>query len=284
MQFLIPYISQYEFSLQPATTPPGAVNFLGNGGLEYFVSTGTRDVNSGLALWAMYNTSSLAGANPNLTLTAIILPTSLSYSNGPAVTQRPGPLPYGSSLSPPGSLEYLDGSDPRVLSLSYASGRLFLTLQTGVVDGNGQNVAGGAYAVLSPTFRSNILAATVLNQGYLFVNGEHLLRPAIAVNAQGSGSIAVTLVGPDWYPSAAFIPISSFSTPSTVQIAGLGTLPEDGFTGYPGGYLASIARWGDYNGAFATNDGAIWMVVEYIGSYPRSPFANWNTYVARIQP
>jgi len=281
-QFFIPYVSRYEFSIQPATTPPGASNFLANGGLEYFVSTGATG--SGVALWAVYNTSSLATGNPNLTLTVAIVPTTLSYNGSPAATQRPGPLPYGSSLTPPGVLAYLDSIDPRVLSLSYASGRLFLALQVGVNDANSNYVAGAAYLVLSPTYRNGVLAASVLNQGSLFVNGNHLLRPAVAVNALGYGDIAVTLVGPDWYPSAAFIPISAFSTPSTVQIAGLGTLPEDGFTGYPGGGYVGTARWGDYNSAFAASDGAIWMAVQYIGTYPRTPFANWNTYVARIQP
>ena len=93
-----------------------------------------------------------------------------------------------------------------------------------------------------------------------------------------------TLVGADWYPSAALIPFDTFSTPTAIQVAGTGTLPEDGFTGYPDGGGFGIARWGDYSSAVATSDGAIWMVAEYIGNYPRTEFANWNTYVMRKQP
>ena len=283
-QFFIAPTTGFEFAIQPAYTPPGASNFLASGGMEFFVSTFYQfGYGSQVALWAMYNTSSLATTSPNPGLTRITVNT-LTYTNPDVATQRPGPLPYGSTLIPPGQLAYLDGGDIRVQALTYAGGRLYLTLQSGVVDQNGRGVVGGAYIVLSPTYRNGILAASVLNQGYLAVNSNHLLRPAIAVNAQGHGAIAATLVGPDWYPSAAVIPFDTFSTPSTIQVAAAGSLPEDGFTGYPGGSGAGVARWGDYNTAVVTSDGAIWMVVQYIGSYPRTQFANWNTLVIRKQP
>lgn len=150
-------------------------------------------------------------------------------------------------------------------------------------DQNGSWVVGGAYIVLSPTYRSGVLAAQVINEGYLVVNGNHLLRPAIAVNALGVGAIAVTLTGQDWDPSAALIPFSTSATPSTLEVAAAGYLPEDGFTGYPSGGGAGVARWGDYNTAVANSDGSIWMVMQYIGNYPRSVAANWNTYVVRYQ-
>jgi hypothetical protein len=171
-----------------------------------------------------------------------------------------------------------------VLCLTYAGGRLYLTLQAGVTDQNGNQLAGGAYIVISPTFRGGVLAAQVLNDGYLLVNGNNLLRPTIAVNAAGIGAIGVTLVGPGWYPSAAVIPFQTFLNPSTLQVAAAGTLPEDGFSGYYSYGGDGIARWGDYNTAVAAADGSIWMAVQYIGSYPRTQFANWNTYVIQMQP
>jgi hypothetical protein len=284
-QFTIPFTTGYEFALQPAFTPPGASNFLGNGGLEYFVSTVVSSGGNHVMLWAVTNTSSLATTQPAPTLLRIAAPiTTLNYTFPDVANQRPGPLPYGSTFIPPEPPAFLDGGDARVLSLSYAGGRLYMTLQTAVMDQNGRFVVGGAYVVLSPTLRSGNLAATVLNQGYLFLNNNHLLRPAIAVNPQGKGAITVTLAGPDWYPSAAFIPFDTVSIPSTLAIAALGTSPEDGFTGYPGGGFTGVARWGDYNGATVSTDGAIWMVVEYIGDFPRTDAANWNTYVIRRLP
>jgi hypothetical protein len=121
-------------------------------------------------------------------------------------------------------------------------------------------------------------------EGYLLVNGNHLLRPCIAVNAQGLGAIAVTLVGSAWYPSAAVIPFQTSSVPATVEIAALGAFPEDGFSGYPIGGGDGVARWGDYNAAVVASDSSIWMAVEYIGNYPRTTYANWNTYVIHVQP
>jgi hypothetical protein len=281
-QFFIPLATGYEFSITPSSTPPGAVNFVASGGLEYFASTLSESAyDGGVALWAMTNTSSL-GLAPNPMLTMVEIPT-LSYLVPNVAKQRPGPLPYGSSLSPPGVLAFLDGGDNRVQALTYAGGRLYVTFPTGVVDENGHYEVGGAFVVLSPTYRSGVLGANVINQGYLLVNGNNLLRPAIAVNADGSGSITATLVGPDWYPSAVVIPFDTFSTPSSLQVAGIGTLPEDGFSGYPGDGTAGVARWGDYNGAVATSDGAIWMVAQYIGTFPRTTLANWNTYIMRFQ-
>jgi hypothetical protein len=115
------------------------------------------------------------------------------------------------------------------------------------------------------------------------VNGNHLLRPAIAVNAQGRGAIVFTLVGADYYPSAAFLPIQTAATSSTIQIAGKGFAPEDGFSGYdpnqPG-----LARWGDYSGAVVAADGSVWMTTEYIPNLPRTQKANWGTYLMRFIP
>jgi hypothetical protein len=287
VQFLIPFITGFEFAIQPATTPPGAANFLASGGVEYFTSTSHSFGFGGeVALWAMYNTSSLgtlsSGGALGMTLTQVGV-ACLAYQPPDVAIQRPGPTPLGTSLGAP--LEFLDGGDSRVQSLSYAGGSLYMTLQTGINDQNGNWVVGGAYIVLSPTFRSSVLAAKVVNQGYLLVNNNHLLRPEIAVNAQGAGAIAVTLVGVNWYPSAALIPFaSSASTPTTIQVAATGALPEDGFTGYVAEGGDGVARWGDYNAAIAASDGSIWMAVQYIGNYPRTSAANWNTFLMHVQP
>lgn len=166
-------------------------------------------------------------------------------------------------------------------AVSYASGRLYVTFGAAAFDENAQRVVGGVYLVLSPTYRAGVLAGRVLSQGFLAVNGNDLLRPAIAVNALGTGAIAVTLTGPDWYPAAALIPFQNGVTPSTIQVAAAGALPEDGFSGYSSGGGFGVARWGDYNTAVAAADGSIWMVAQYIGPYARTEFANWNTFVFR---
>jgi hypothetical protein len=290
-QFNIPFATGFEFAIHPATTPPGASQFLASGGLEYFVSTQAFFAeNSQVALWAMTDTASLSAPSASLLLTQTLIPTEWYYYPGIA-WQRSGPTPYGSSLTPPGQLEYLDGNpDSRVQSLSYAGGRLFLTLPSQVTDSNGTSLVGGAYMILSPTYRNRVLAATVLAQGYLSVTNNHILRPAIAVNANGKGAIVFTLVGPDYFPSAAWTTIDLANPPGPIQIAAPGAAPEDGFTGYCASPPAScsptapVARWGDYSTARAAADGSIWMVTEYIPGGPRSTGANWGTYVAQYVP
>lgn len=278
-RFSIPLNTGYEFALQPAQTPPGASYFLANGGVEYLVSSqSTYLPDSNLAVWALGNTSSLGSNAPNLTLTQTVVP-SLAYSSPDVATQRPGPTPYGSSLG--GRLPVIDGGDTRVLSATYSGGRLYATFATKVTDENGKTLVGGAYAILSPTLRAGVLAAPTLRQGYLLVKNNHLLRPAIGINAKGNGAIAFTLVGPDYYPSAAFVPIGTLSTGLAIQIVGPGAAPEDGFTAYQGD---GVARWGDYATAVAGADGTIWMSTEYIPNAPRTQAANWGTFVFNYIP
>lgn len=277
-QFLIPFTSGYEFAIQPATTPPGGGYFVAAGGLEYFVSSlKASSVDSNLALWSLTNTSSLGTSSPGLSLVETIIPTELYTAPGTA-SQPPGPTPLGTSMG--ARIEFLDGGDSRVQSVVYVGGQLYVVLETQILDDNGHYVVGGGYIILSVISRG-ILTARVQRQGYFYVNNDHLLRPAIAVNTQGQGAIVFTLVGPDYYPSAAFLPISATSTGSTVQIAGAGALPEDGFTGYSD---FGVSRWGDYSAAVAASDGSIWMGTEYIPNAPRTPLANWGTYLINYVP
>lgn len=283
-RFTLPFTTGYEFSIQPATTPPGSQFFASNNGIEYLVSSFARaGEDSNLAIYAIHNTGSLATANPSLTLTQLIVPV-ISYTAPDVALQRPGALPYGSTFSPPGSLAFLDGGDPRVQALSYAGGRLYTSLATQLTDETGRRVVGGAFVILSPTFRNGLLAAPVLRQGYFAVKNNHLLRSGIAVNAQGRGVIAATLVGPDYYPSAVYLPLDLMTGPASVQLTGFGAGPQDGFTGYPGGFGAGVARWGDYTTAFVSADGAVWSTAEYIPNAVRTERANWGTYITRFVP
>jgi hypothetical protein len=285
-RFIVTSATGFEFAIQPATTPPGASFFIGQGGVEYFASTqSASSTDSDLAIWALSNSASLqntSGASLLLTQTSVPI---LTYSYPSVATQRPGPLPYGSSLSPPGALAFIDGGpDSRVLSLTYAGANLFVTFATQVRDENGSSLVGGAYVVLSPTFRNGVIGAPVLTEGYLVASNNHILRPAVSVNAKGHGAIGFTLVGPDYFPSAAFVAFDTVTAPSVIQLAASGAFPEDGFTGYPGGSFPGVARWGDYATAVTGNDGNIWIVNEYIPNAPRTTFANWGTFISKYLP
>lgn len=281
-RFNIPFTTGDEFTIQPAVTPPGGSYFLGNGGVEYFVSTRTTAGNA-VALWALSNTSSFV-TQPQLLLTKIVVPT-LNYSLPPVATQPQGFRPYGSSLFPPGQLPFIETGDTRALSVMYVGGRLYIAVASRVSDEAGHSLAGGAYIVLSPSIRrtavsSATVAGNVVQQGYLVAANNHLLFPSMAVDAYGHGAIAATLVGPDWYPSTVFVPFTTFSTPSILRVVAPGVLPEDGFTGYQG----VPARWGDYSAAVVSTDGSLWVASEYIGNLPRTELANWQTFIAQYKP
>ena len=125
----------------------------------------------------------------------------------------------------------------------------------------------------------------MVNQGYVTVNGNSTLFPSIGVNSQGNGTIAFSVVGPDYFPSAAYIKINSDGeTHGPIVIAGAGVAPDDGFTQYPSqtGGGPPVGRWGDYSAAVATSDGSIWMAAEYIPNDPRTLLANWGTFVYHV--
>lgn len=268
----------YEFTIHPATTPPGASYFAAMGGLQYFVSTNfNANLDSSIGVWALYNTGSLSTANPQLTLVRTAVST-LRITSPQPVAQKPGPIPYGSSLGR--SLSFIDGGDSRVLSVTYAGARLYVTAASQMLDDTSRSVVGAAYVVLAPTMRSGAFAASVVRQGYLCVRQNNLLRPAIAVNAQGKGAIAMTLVGPDYFPSAAFASVNGIPETGTLYLAAAGSAPQDGFSGYDDFF----ARWGDYSTATVAPDGSIWMIMQYIPDAPRTEFANWGTYVRRYNP
>jgi len=292
-KFVITATSKFEFAIQPASTPAGGSYALGGGGIEYFMSTiSTGDSN--LSVWAMSNTCGLTtgpGACGQVpALMRIVIPT-LPYSIPPNAVQKPGPLPYGSTLIPPGLEAFIDSSDCRMLTVEYVGARLYASWVTVSTDTNGHFLAAAAYAIISPVSRGGGLTATTLAAGSLLVNNNHLLRPAIAVNPSGVGAIGFTLVGPDYFPSAAFVTIDAhllalgtLSIGSAVELAASGSAPEDGFTGYPdiGIVRQGTARWGDYSTAVASADGSVWMVSEYIPNAPRTQFANWGTFLSQV--
>ena len=226
----------------------------------------------------MSNTASLATASPNLSMVQIAVQI-VNYSTPNIATQKPGPLSYGSTVG--ALLPYIDGGDNRIQAVTYAGGRIYTTFATALNDDDGNEVVGGAFVVLSPTYRGGLVSAPLLRQGYFLVRGNHLLRPAIGVNAAGHGAIAATLVGPGYFPSSVYLPFETFSGPSSVMLAASGSAPEDGFTAYSGGANPGLARWGDYSSPFVAPDGSLWMAVEYIPNLPRSQYANWGVFVSK---
>lgn len=281
-RFALPFTTGYEFTVFPANSPPRSRPFLNRGGVEFFVSSRfVNDTERSLAVWALTNTRSLDSI-PSLTLQMTTVRTRAYHFPSEEVEQKEGFRPLGALVN--GALPKIDSGDFRVLSVVYSSGRLWATLGTEITDGNGDQQMAAAYFALNPTFSNRVLQASVIKQGVVAETGANLLRPAIAVNAENKGGMVFTLVGSDDFPSSAFVPINDLRV-GPIQISRAGNEPEDGFTGYPaiaGGN--GTARWGDYSAAGVDDDGSIWMATEYTPDLARTAFANWSTYITRLEP
>ncbi|HYN63743.1 MAG TPA: hypothetical protein VES36_03985, partial [Candidatus Limnocylindrales bacterium] len=247
------------YSLQPATSPPGGAFETANGGTAYFLSalefTG-RDDNR-IAVWAMTNTSSLDQAEPDVAMQYDIVATQ-TYAAPPNATQRDGSTPLlellGTQLAPqvlgvPKTTEHLGliaGNDDRMNQTYYADGKLWSGLNTAVKTANGRTRVGIAWFIVEPSWSGSDLSGELVNGGYISVNRNSVLFPAVAVNADGEGAIAYSLVGPDFFPSAAYSRIDEDGV-GPVEVIGAGAGPADGFTAYrslaPSN--AGIERWGD---------------------------------------
>ncbi len=285
-RFVLPFESGYEFTVFPAYTAPGTSPVLTNGGAQFFVSS--RFVNNtehSLAVWALTNTKSLDTTTPNLDLQAVAVETQAYHFPSVNSIQKRGFHPLGTSLGEP--VEKLDSGDFRVISVCYSNGKLWTTLGSEIRNSQGLKRMAADYFALSPNLVGKFLTARVITQGVVAGGDANLLRPAIAVNARGKGGMVFTLVGPNDFPSSAFVPINGSNTGNAagpIQISRAGNEPEDGFTGYVGFGGNGVARWGDYSAAAVDDDGSIWMATEYVPDLARTSLANWSTYITRYAP
>lgn len=273
------------YSLQPATTPPGGSFAWAT---EYFMSaldfTGTLD--NRVAVWALTGTDTLASATPVLSLRHAIVASQV-YGQPPAMQQKDGPLPLADMIragdfGKPATehLPLIDSNDDRMQQTIYVNGRLWCALNTVVQPKHGPVRTGIAWFIVEPSSVGGTLTGTMVNQGYLSVDGQNVTYPSVAINNSNRGIIGFTLVGPDYFPSAAYVTVNAAGT-SDVQIAQAGKAPDDGFSGYVA-FGSRVGRWGDYSAAVADEQGNLWFATEYIPSGLRAVLANWGTFIAKV--
>ena len=143
-----------------------------------------------------------------------------------------------------------------------------------------------------------MVSGTLAKQQTITVPGNNISYPALGVTSAGKAVMALTLVGTDYFPSAAYVKIDATNGAGPVNIVGAGLGPDDDFSGYRG-FKYNIPRWGDY-GAAAVVNGTVWIASEYIGQtctlaqYTASPLgscggtrtalANWGTFISSVTP
>jgi hypothetical protein len=265
----------FPFSIHPALSPDGLGDSR-NGGTEYFVSSYDlfSPENNMVSVWAMTNTDTLNAefGIPSFTTVAIRTET---YVVPISASQKAGPIPLGKSLGQ--SESDLNADDQRMQIVTYANGTLWSSLSTAVQVG-ADVLDGAAYFVIKPAWKSNALHASVTKEGYVATTNNHLIYPAIGITESGIGAMVFTLTGPDYFPSAAYVPIDTSGTATAIRLAAKGVLPEDGFTCYP---PYGPCRWGDYSWAVTANN-SVWIATEYIGPKKRDQFANWGTFIGSL--
>jgi hypothetical protein len=307
------------FTLWPATATGG--NFsTADGGTEYFLSSNAADEAHGdgslvgprrstqLLEWSVTGTSNIDSSPAGVSLSSpTIMPVGL-YVVPARSEQKVGPTPLFDCLNSNGCAtnvelgfpdpfapeheSALDSNDTRMQQVTYADGMLWAAIDTAV--NSSANVhAGIEWFVVRPTSGG----ASLVNSGYLAVAQNNITYPAVAVTSSGKGVIAFTLVGRDYYPSAAFASIDVNGT-GAVQVAALGVGPDDGFSGTAifNAPNPLRPRWGDYGAAVADGND-IWMASEYIGQSctlstwlatgltcgkTRTSLANWDTRITEV--
>ena len=310
------------FTLWPSQTPGGAGD-PSAGGTEYFLSTNggaeAHDTGDGkstfhastqLLVWALTNTSSLSGS-PALSLSNSEVNVG-RYTLPPSSTQKAGSQPLRECLNSSSCSQFLEGvkdpfaeksanldsNDTRMQQVTWVNGQLWGAIDTGLsVSSNKQ--AGIEWFKVAPSTSTGTVTAALSNQGYLGLGNDNLTYPAIGLTSSGTGVMAFTVVGSDFYPSAGYAMIGAGGV-GDVHIAASGQGPDDGFSDYrlfanPPSFTAR-PRWGDYGAAVALGNN-VWIASEYIGQScslaeylktnfrcgsTRTALANWDTRISEV--
>ncbi|HEY8637330.1 MAG TPA: hypothetical protein VIL81_08715, partial [Candidatus Limnocylindrales bacterium] len=192
---------------------------------------------------------------------------------------------------------HLDSNDTRMQQVSYAAGKVWGALDTAVSVG-GEVKAGIAYYVITPSGTSTQVSGTLTGQGSLAVAHNNVNYPALSVLPSGQGVMAFTLVGRDYYPSAAWASADATSL-GDVHVISPGAGPSDGFTSYRA-FVGNPprTRWGDYGAAVVVGS-SVWIASETIEQTctfsefvatafscngTRTALGNWATRISQVTP
>jgi hypothetical protein len=269
-------------ALQPAETPQGASYapnteyFLNNPDYNGFATSGGVGEHA-VELWALGGTSTLNTATPSLTLSHAEVP-SEAYAPPVPATQKPGPIPFGSSVGAT-SVSPLSVNDDRMQQVEYLNGQVFSSLNTGIGASGTADRSGVAWFVVTPS----TTGGHVTKQGYVAVGaGATLLYPSIGLDTAGNGVMTFSISGPNRFPSAAFMSFAGTHPVGSISVNGPGANPEDGFTCYPQIGFGPACRWGDYTATTSDGGGNIVFAAEMISNAARAADSNWGTFVSVI--
>ncbi len=103
--------------------------------------------------------------------------------------------------------------------------------------------SGAAWFEVHPSLNGSIIGkSSVVTQGYVASSGNYLMYPAVASEWDGTVAMAMTLTGPNTFPSAAYAMLQAGSKAfGPIHIAASGVTANTGFTAV----FDPAGRWGD---------------------------------------
>jgi hypothetical protein len=188
----------------------------------------------------------------------------------------------------------IDSNDTRMQQVTWVNGHLWGAIDTGLSISS-KKQAGVEWFEASPSTSTGTVTATLANQGYLGLGNDNLVYPAIGITSSGTGVMAFTVVGTDFYPSAGYATVTDAGV-GAIHIAAAGLGPDDGFTNYKFFGNPTRPRWGDYGAAVPVGS-SVWIASEYIGQTctlseyrasnfrcgnTRTALANWGTRISEV--
>src|SRR3954451_741667 len=314
---------QPGFTVWPSQSPTASSYDTRAGGTEYFLSTNAAPEANGtgrsgqLLTWSLTNTRSLAtGSSPDLGV-HVVASTVPNYALPLPAAQKAGSVPQADCLNITACAKFLTGMpdryketegrldslDSRMQQVSYVNGMLYGSHGTAVDVGTSASdvtqQSGVAWYEVRPTTAPSTgnLSASVSHTGRLATAKNNLTMPALGARSDGSAVLAMTLVGADHYPSAAYVDLSASGATGPVRVLAEGVGPEDGFSEYR--IYGGRPRWGDYGAtAIGPDTGKAWLASEWIGQtctlgqYTATPFGEcggsrtaygtWSTRISRV--
>ncbi|CAI7745327.1 unnamed protein product [Closterium sp. NIES-54] len=151
-----------------------------------------------LALWSLSDTSSLMLPHPTLRLRYSIINTPAYYDSDYA-KQKAGPAPYDTPQ---------DVVPPTSMSVAWFKGHVWMAFPSGY-SLDPTSVPSVALVKLQPFLRGKRSFPTLVKKfGIYGVPGQSLLSPVIGFNSKGRGILAATLIGSEYFPTAAYVRIN----------------------------------------------------------------------------
>ncbi|CAI5470251.1 unnamed protein product [Closterium sp. Yama58-4] len=175
-----------------------------------------------LALWSLSDTSSLMLPHPTLRLRYSIINTPAYYDSDYA-KQKPGPPPYDTPQ---------DVVPPTSTSVAWFKGHVWMAFPSGY-SLDPTSVPSVALVKLRPFLRGKRSFPTLVKKfGIYGVPGQSLLSPVIGFNSKGQGILAATLIGSEYFPTAAYVRINQKGViGNSIFAVGPGQAPLEPYSG-----------------------------------------------------